>query len=175
MDALSNLIDAIFSNFFIVFAIIAGIIGVLKDGSKKDDQKGNRQPNRTKPTPTPSGGTPNRNRTQSIPNSTNASTTVSTISVDDQHKEQMERLANQMGADKSSESLDITKYSKTLDRGQIQQIDDELTEVQKQLKKQVSNNLTRKGLVNGIIMAEVLGKPRAIKPYRNVIAERRRR
>ncbi|WP_077327053.1 hypothetical protein [Virgibacillus siamensis] len=48
-----------------------------------------------------------------------------------------------------------------------------LTKEQKEFKKRISNNLNKKGLVNGIIMAEILGKPRAMQPYRSIISKRR--
>lgn len=38
----------------------------------------------------------------------------------------------------------------------------------------VKKNMTKKGLAESVIMAEVLGSPRAVKPYRSIISERKR-
>jgi len=40
------------------------------------------------------------------------------------------------------------------------------------MQKRVQNNLNRKGVVDGVIMSEVLGSPRARKPFRSVVAKR---
>ncbi|WP_200416261.1 hypothetical protein [Virgibacillus salexigens] len=169
MDALSNLIEAIFSNIFIIFVIIAGIIGFLRDGWNKYSEKES-SPNRPNRTPRPMRD--NSNRDASFP-TTSQPQTSSTISVEQQHKEQMERLAGQMGANRKVDQSE--SYNKeTAFNDLTRNVEKELTEQQIRLKKQVSNNLTKKGLVNGVIMAEVLGKPRALKPYQNVIYERKK-
>lgn len=41
-------------------------------------------------------------------------------------------------------------------------------------KKNFKKQLTKEGLVNSIVMAEILGPPRAKRPYENVLTKRRR-
>src|SRR5690625_2236794 len=43
------------------------------------------------------------------------------------------------------------------------------SKAEKRHKKRIRKNLTKKGLINGIIMSEVLGPPRARKPYQNIL------
>lgn len=38
----------------------------------------------------------------------------------------------------------------------------------------IKTSMTREGLAKSVVMAEVLGPPRAVKPYRSIISERKR-
>ncbi|WP_010650932.1 hypothetical protein [Oceanobacillus massiliensis] len=40
------------------------------------------------------------------------------------------------------------------------------------MKRQVVDNISAKGLVNGVMMSEILGAPRAKKPYRSILQDR---
>ncbi|SER17965.1 hypothetical protein SAMN04487944_101525 [Gracilibacillus ureilyticus] len=79
----------------------------------------------------------------------------------DQKQKQMDRL--KQGLNKS-QSL-TKKQQEMLDNSPIKHVNKKVSK--EQAKLSIKNNLTRKGVAQGIIMAEVLGKPRAYKkrPY----------
>lgn len=77
----------------------------------------------------------------------------------------MERSETKIEMDKRKYESLITSERNVSDKG--------LSAEQKQFKRRVRGNLNEKGLVNGIVMSEVLGKPRAMKPYKSVISKRR--
>ncbi|WP_174613848.1 hypothetical protein [Virgibacillus ihumii] len=76
-----------------------------------------------------------------------------------------ERSETQIEMDKRKYESLMSSERSTSEKG--------LSDEQKQFKKRVRSNLNKKGLVNGIIMSEVLGKPRAMKPYNSVSSKKR--
>lgn len=168
-----ELLDFIFENLFILVLIISGLLSFLKTGKKQGD--------RTSPSGRPARKSYQPPRPVAAPvfptESRKKEETVQTVSIEEMRQEQLEKLAGQLSTNIELEDIedrsqlaasdDLHKGLKpTLDRKQ------DLTEKQKTLKKQMSGNITSKGLVNGIIMSEVLGPPRARKPYRSIIEER---
>ncbi|MFD1038521.1 hypothetical protein ACFQ3N_08965 [Virgibacillus byunsanensis] len=164
---MGNLFEAITGNFFIIVVIIAGIIGFLRDSSAKQKQQERKPSNTPRSTSTPSGG---RSRSQGDYRGNQSQQTVSSTSIQDQQNEQMKQVADRMGAKKGIEEL---PHDAIIGNTLREPPKEELSHDQLKLRQQIGNNLTKKGLVNGIIMAEVLGPPRAKKPYRSVISERR--
>ncbi|GAA0602160.1 hypothetical protein GCM10009001_18810 [Virgibacillus siamensis] len=81
------------------------------------------------------------------------------------HREK-ERSQTQIEMDKRKYESLMSSQRRTLDKG--------LSAEQKRFKKRVRSNLNKKGLVNGVIMSEVLGKPRSMKPYNSSISEKRK-
>lgn len=162
----------IFENLFLIIVIISGIIGFFNQDSKDKNKKDNNKKKPfdiPKPTPTPSGGrktNPEPTQTINRPKPTN-------LSVEEQQQEQLKRLASQL---KTASSHQLENISNKSHRS-FEQITDlqreTFSEKQRELKKQIGSNLGRKGLVQGIIMSEVLGPPRARKPYRSIIEERK--
>ncbi|MBP1947577.1 hypothetical protein [Virgibacillus litoralis] len=152
----------------IILAIIGGLAGFLKDKSDTNSNKQRRTANPPKPSPTPSGGvgeTVSNNQPQS---------TVAKTSIEEQQQEQRERLADRMNTD-TQKALDERKHDAIItDNSDNKESDRELSAEQKRFKRRIKNNLNQKGLVNGVIMAEVLGSPRATKPYQSVVKQRRK-
>ncbi|WP_042223420.1 hypothetical protein [Oceanobacillus manasiensis] len=171
MDAISSLLEAIFGNMFILIAIVVGIIGFFKNGS---DNKGDHQsPNQSRPTSTPSGRT-NLPSQRTTTNSNTQHGTVDTSSIDDQHQSQLDQLADRYAtAKRSAENISNHQHRTSPLKEERGNKEEQLSSSQKKFKKQINRNLTKQGLANGIIMAEILGPPRAKKPYRNVISERK--
>jgi hypothetical protein len=159
-----------------VIGFVAVIIfGILKSlgGNKTEQKDQQRKPNRPnqvpKPTPTPSGGRPKETVYQSNP---------AKVYAEEQQRQQMEKLASRMNTQVNVSVEDITQQDLSLGTAIRDEIKhrslDASNEKMEQFKKDVKTGLNSKGLVQGIIMSEVLGAPRARRPYRNVIAERNR-
>lgn len=175
--------DWIFDNMFLVIIIISGIISVLSGGKKNEEAKKKRQSTPPQNRPQQRQQTakstmshqPSRNkrvqpraerqiyREESRPD-------ISAGSVEEQQKEQMERLRSRYQTASRGDLEDLADKFKDL---VVERQNEEESLGKREMKKRVSGNLDGKGLVNGIIMAEVLGAPRAKKPYRNAIQARK--
>jgi hypothetical protein len=172
------LLELIFGNFFIVLLIIVGILGFLRDSSAKQKEEERKRRSRpTKPVPQASRNPQSSrddSRTTVRDTLEKARETISSVSVEEQQKDQMEKLADRFNT-RANEKLDeVQEGVTTAARNVLQEADKvDLSKEQEQIKKGVTQSLRGKGLINGIIMSEVLGPPRARKPYQSVIAERR--
>lgn len=94
--------------------------------------------------------------------------------VEEQRKEQYEQLRRRMQPthrdnDHKNEHV-VRNKAKHVDS---KQADVEATELV--VAHQLEKKLTRKGLAESIVMAEVLGPPRALNPYQNVAVRRKRK
>lgn len=160
---------------FLAFAII-GIINAIGKGNKQQEKnqpkRNNRPANVPRPTATPSGGNANPRQPVNKP-------TVTSITIEEQQKQQMERLANRLSANVQDSKSHNGNQDHTLGSAIKDQIKHQSLTKQEigkeRFRKQIKNGLNQQGLVQGIIMSEVLGPPRARKPYRSVIVERRNR
>lgn len=144
--------DSIIGNIIVILAIVGGIAGFIKDRKSKEADH-NKPYTTPKPTSTPSGGgyeVASEGRSYKM-------------SDDNQQDYQMEEVHR---AVKNGEHDAIVqnahRKSSSVSNKPIQ------------MKRQVKNSLSKQGLVSGIIMNEVLGQPRAIKPYKSVTAERKK-
>ncbi|GGJ83379.1 hypothetical protein GCM10007063_02350 [Lentibacillus kapialis] len=152
----------------IILAIVASISGLFKDKSDTDTPVPQRKNNQSEPTPAPSGSGQTRSSTE---NETETQTTVSASSIEEQQDEQRKQLAERMNTTKhqyTEQEHDAIISHKT------RKSDTDLTDQQLKLRKNMNNNLTRSGLINGVIMSEVLGQSRAVKPYRSIITQRKK-
>jgi len=176
---MQQLIDLISNNFGIVITILAAIFGLFGASAGKNNEKGKKtagnQPQTTQnPSQTTSG------QSQMSQGQMGGANTASSQSAQDQiekqQNEQMEKLRGQFQKQTSEEAQDFS------DMKNASQKEDGIKEMQQQLQKklyeqgqfkqEMRNNLGRKGLVQGIIMSEVLGPPRSRKRYRNIARER---
>lgn len=170
------LLELIFGNFFIVILIIAGILGFLRDNAakqKEEDRKRRTRPTRRAPQtargPVSSSG---NNRTSGKGTLETVRETISSSSIETQQKEQMEKLANRFNT-RTNEAVDELQEGIAASGSVLRETAKDLSKEQEQIKRGVSQSLKGKGLINGIIMSEVLGSPRARRPYRSVITERK--
>ncbi|SFD55296.1 hypothetical protein SAMN05216238_102182 [Lentibacillus persicus] len=155
---------------FIILAIIASVSGFFKD---KDDNPGpdTRMPGRGKQQPRPSPApstdrhTGGEDQQQEMPQAAQAT-------IEEQQQEQRRQLAERMNT--AGEKQENAGEHDAIKRHDVREPENELSLEQRKAKKQMNNNLTRTGVINGVIMSEVLGSPRAVKPYRSVIAERKK-
>ncbi|HIV73639.1 MAG TPA: hypothetical protein H9895_00990 [Candidatus Pseudogracilibacillus intestinigallinarum] len=196
---MDSFFDFIFGNLFFVIIIVAAIINFFnsakKEEEKKRRQQQQRQQRRTnqpeqtrqqqeqkeRKMPTFSDlqdqlkeqldqflepeekKTPSKKEKQSTIGVDHATETLE--SIEEQRQKQYERLRSQYQSQSNEEDVkeDLSALLKP----------------KKAAKQDVSiaieKKLTREGIVEGIIMAEVLGPPRALKPYDTNPMNRRRR
>src|SRR5699024_5047064 len=94
-------------------------------------------------------------------------------SVGEQRAEQMKQLVGRMqtGTSKTPEDVQPKELEgNTATAKRSKPVKSQRPDV---FKKKFKSKLTRDGLVDSIIMAEVLGPTRATKPYRSVIQQRK--
>lgn len=166
----------IFDNLFIIIIIISGIIGFFNNSNEKQKQQEKekkkappQRPRRTVPERTPERK-PQPVAEQRVYREERSRDTVSTASIAEQQKQQMEKLASKYSAISNSKIEDLK--SQTNSGSILLEPEKETSKKQERLKKQVVGNLGAKGLVNGIIMSEILGPPRAKKSYKSVLDDR---
>lgn len=171
------MVDFIAENFFIVVIIIGAILSLLKNKSSTSDNE-----NESTENPYSAGSTRNtyQSRSQGVnddltPSSaSNSAATPGIGSVEEQQEQQMKQLEKRMGTrsmisdDEGYKSRDVgigSSESKSESNKPYQQ---------QQFKKELKGRLNQKGLIDSIVMAEVLGPPRAKKPYSSILTEKNR-
>src|SRR5699024_11147944 len=98
-------------------------------------------------------------------------------SIEEQRAEQYEELRRRMQTpqtnqqDRSKDSSNLSAENKVKD---VDSMEQKTTPKDLEVAYHLQRNLTREGLAESIVMAEVLGPPRALNPYRNVAAKRRK-
>lgn len=152
----------------IILAIVSALSGLFKDKSDRDTGPPKRSHNPPKPTPTPSGGgqgggTEAQNEPQ---------TSVSTVSIEEQQNEQRRQLAERMNTVKQNPTEQ--REHDAISHHDTRRPENNLSAERHNMKRQMNSNLTRTGVINGVIMSEVLGQPRAVKPYRSIVSQRKK-
>ncbi|MFS0751402.1 hypothetical protein [Oceanobacillus sp. 1P07AA] len=161
--------DWIFENLFLIFIIISGIIAVLGDGKKKNQEEQNKKTPPQKQSNSAPRTTQRQPRAERKVYTEQERPTMSAGNIQEQQQEQMKRIANKYSAQvQNVEDLEEKDTSTVLPATK----DDNQGISQQEMKRRVTSNLSAEGLVNGIIMSEVLGSPRAKKPYRSVVRDR---
>lgn len=163
--------DWIFENLFLVVIIISAIIGFFRNDSSKQKENNERKkpaPPISRPLPPEREAQPRAER--KIYKGSRPDESISTISIEEQQKSQMERLASKYSSisAKGLDNLSDSPYKKS----PLKEPKNESSENKRKMKQQVSGNLDAKGLINGVIMAEILGPPRAKKTYQSVVKDR---
>lgn len=157
----------------VILAIIGGVASLFKDKTTEQSKKQpHRQPRPT--TPVPDSSQEQKNDQSRYEPSKEA------IEMQEQRDSQMQQFAERMNRNKQEQEEKYEANLNTNDKGEQKASGDNDFNKQKKQKefsetdmqKRVRNNINQKGLVDGIIMSEVLGPPRARKPYQNVIIKR---
>ncbi len=173
---IENLIDFVFNNLFIVIIVIA-IVSNLVSGSKKtrnqNEQREADYSSSTGEAETKEPETleskiernlkkfenifePEKVYEKRVPESKPVEKAMT--SIEEQRKKQRDALANRF---QTTTDTDVSKGKVSLDLTPVMGQNKKTSISKKNLKKR----MTKKGLQESIIMAEVLGKPRALKPY----------
>lgn len=189
---MEGIIDLIFSNPFLLILIIGGLYSLFKrkteqQESEKDSspqrpvethmgpQPGRRQQSRTQPEPqrgqyTRTQSHPERSqqpRTQPQP----AKETIETQTLAEHKQQQLNDLKKRLNANNDTKRNHEVVVS---DRIRKQQINNLVSKYDDEpFNRRFKENVTRTGLINSVIMSEVLGPPRAMKPYEGMRFKRK--
>lgn len=164
---MDELFEAILSNPFLLILIIGGLISFFRGSSGKSDQESQQPSGRpTQRSQTYSQSESNKS-TRSEMSDTEHSTNMSALSVEEQRDEQLERLKKQLNTNEHQVSPHPSKNKTKVVHSH------ESSYKYHEFKKDMKRNLTKQGLIDSIVMAEILGPPRARKPYRSIIDERK--
>ncbi len=183
---MGEFIEALISNPFLVILIIGGVLKFLFGDSEQGEKQKN--PTTVRPKKHPLGKLDPKPEAKPKPktvpvfaeqqeNEAPLNNEIDLEQLDDLSIEEQQQLQLEQYAKKMNTDVDIS-YDKLedLEIGNIEQLFKERKQQanqQKEFKKQMKGQLTKKGLVEGIIMSEVLGPPRALKRYKP-ISERRK-
>ncbi|CEI84180.1 hypothetical protein BN997_04123 [Oceanobacillus oncorhynchi] len=178
--------DWIFENLFLIIIIISGIVAFLGDSKKKQEEQKKEQsrpPNKQAPSRQRQQRSPQEMRTRQQTQRKReqpraerqvyregARPDISAGGIEEQQRKQMERMTNRYQTSSQEDVEDAKQNFKDLI---VDRKDEADSPGKNEMKKRVSGNLDGKGLVNGIIMAEVLGPPRAKQPYRSIVQRRK--
>lgn len=182
---MSDIFELIMGNMFVVIIIIGVLIKMFSSSKAKQNERNNEQQNERQ------NENPNENKPPSVfqqvkseiekqkqaqtsenqrrqqQTTTQPEPAVSQAVVD-QREAQLNRLKKN---NQTSSSNADNPHSGMQNRPKVtsQEItDDSIGEIK------LSKRLTQKGLIESVVMAEVLGSPRALKPYRSVSSNRYR-
>ncbi|GAB4073408.1 hypothetical protein GCM10028778_09260 [Barrientosiimonas marina] len=158
--AIIGIIIAIFSNHF------------FKDSTEHDDGD---------------AGSPRRDQTASRSSSSGSETQTAgganferepepvdlPASIEEQQEEQRKQFADYVNPAGNSQTQEPAYHAP--DQHNTRKTAEGLTSAQQVMRKEMRHNLTREGIVNGVIMSEVLGQPRALRPYRSQVAQRKQK
>lgn len=165
------ILEAIFSNFFLILVILSGIFSFFKKNAE-DQKKNNAPKQKNRPKTVQPSSRQTETKTRPVYTSKMEDTikeSVQQVSIEERQKAQMERLAEKFNTSKEiGRTIEQgTEFGKSFSNSKIKNT--------KQIKKSANFNmrLKRNDLVQGIIFSEVLGSPRSKKPYRSVIEERK--
>lgn len=172
---MESFFEFIFANFFIVIIIVAAIINFLNRG-RREENKQEQAPKQQRHRPTISDmrETYEQAKETILETRQELERKVQPIdqSAEDQRQEQYERLRSRYQPTLHTESKD---QKKTMHM-QSHSLHVEGEEVEyPEIKVNLDKKLTSKGLIESVIMAEVLGPPRALSPYQNIVSKRKRR
>jgi len=175
---MDQVIEFIMNNLFLIVVIVSAIFGFFSNQQKEEEKNQRKQPHRSPARPTQRPVPANRTESKGQPlgrmNTEKAEIEEAMDSIGEQQQRQMEELAQNLNTQAQEAVNEVRnvpgELSDILKEAEIKSLEQERT----RLKKQVQGQLKGKRLMNGIIMSEVLGPPRAIKPYRSVVEERRR-
>ncbi|WP_173916102.1 hypothetical protein [Halobacillus sp. Marseille-Q1614] len=155
---MNDLLELIFSNFLIVAAVIGGLISWFSNSAKEEERKQNR-PQRSRPAGSKPVGRPTMKQASAEMEETKDRV--------QEYYEQRKKLDSDSHAETNVEknNYGTSRYSDRMNQGNTLEV--LVQEDSKKDKVQInySKKWDRSKLANGIIMAEILGQPRAYKPH----------
>lgn len=172
---MEELIEVVFRNPFLLILLVGGIFSLLK-GKPEEDAKEEQSQRREAPTFPETFPLPyEREQADQQFEVESSEYSIDSLSIEEQREQQMQQLTAQYSM---NDHKDEEEHSGLQDKAKLADLRREM-DVQKikapynkKFKKEFTKSLTKKGLVNSVIMAEVLGSPRALKPYQSVPSRR---
>jgi|SRR5699024_1181832 len=169
--------DFIAENFIIIVIIIGGILSLFKNKSNPSEDERQRAGNPAAPGsqkrnhPSASHSRSTNSRTGYTPPTMNKQNPVS---IEEQKKKQLEELQKRMGGS----SMAVVQEEE--DNSHQAGLESNLRSPtivkpyhHREFRNEIKGKLNRKGLIDSIVMAEVLGPPRAKKPYSSIISQKK--
>lgn len=174
MDSFFNLI---FENFFIVIIIVVAIFNFLSK-AKKDSEPQEQQSEPTREKPKRSIQDLIEEKAEQVRDSYQQ--TRETVEdeaqkgknlFEEQRQKQYEQLRNQMQSTQPKENQEKETFPKNKfsEKSLKERTESDGISINRNIKRK----LTKQGLAESIVMAEVLGPPRALNPYQNVAMKRK--
>lgn len=177
---MESIIEFIFDNIFFVLIILFGLFNLLGRSKPDQNQEGNKPQRR--PMPGQKGETATQRReipqqraerkVEHKPIQTRleevlTQSEVDSTTIEDQRHEQFERLRRQYETSHTLEDLERAEdFTSNLEQSEI--FSELIPRVQnKEIKMNLNQRLTQKGLIESVIMAEVLGPPKARQRFSN--------
>lgn len=187
---MESFFEFIFGNIFIVLIIIFAIINFLNKGKNAEEE----EQRRPRPQPPQSSRTENRQESQTRPTMDSrvendrsrsradiestireaSKTTEETVltTIEEQRQEQYERLRSKLNTLPTTENnVQVEDMRFEITNQKMPTNEEEVPSVQMKLEDRLSSQ----GLIESVIMAEVLGPPRALNPYQNIVVKRRQK
>ncbi|HLQ97965.1 MAG TPA: hypothetical protein VK135_04690 [Candidatus Dormibacteraeota bacterium] len=166
---MDGLIDLVLENPLFLIILIGGIVSLFKGKSEQAEES---ESTTNKPKPRSVEDLFERAHQRERTRSTEKVRTepISSKTIEELREEQMLRFAGQADDDEDQQKND--EYT-SRSSNRIMEENTKVNHKKQAFKQNFNKSLTRKGLVNSVIMAEVLGAPRARKPYQSVITKRR--
>lgn len=166
--------DFIAENFIIIVIVIGGILSLLKNKSNPEEEEKQTAKNpatagsarRSYPSRTHKGGA--SVDTNYAPSASNKHASVSM-----EEQKQMEQLQKRMGGSSMAVVEERNDHSHHADI----EVDEKGPGIVRphehnEFRKEIKGKLNKKGLIDSIVMAEVLGPPRAKKPYSSIVSRK---
>lgn len=173
---MDQIIDLIFENpFFLI--IIIGALFSLFSGKKKEEQKEQQrssQQNRPRPESVNAASRTSRRKQQVNRGEQERERVTPQLSIEEQRAKQLAQFASKNVSSQHHSDSDVkTADGENKRKTEIQELASSYS--QREFKREFKKSLSRKGLINSVIMSEVLGPPRARNPYKSVISKRKNR
>lgn len=169
---MGGLIDLILENPLFLIILIGGIVSLLR-GKSENTEENQPETKRPKPAQAENAFEPSRQRERSRSAETIKTEPVASRSIEELRQEQMLRFSGQADSDEDQQVNKSRKISNKIRKESTRSRD--IRQNEKVFKNNFNQSLTKKGLVNSVIMAEVLGAPRSRRAYQTVITKRRNR
>lgn len=166
---MEDLFDAILRNPFLVLLIIGGIISFFKGKNEKQEDK--KRPPETKPKrpePRPVNQRKEVIIKQEPPRAQEQR--VERLTIEEHQQKQMESLMSRLHTMEAPRSYERPNDANIKREIEVQNLVSQYNHTK--FKKSFVKSLNKEGLINSIIMAEVLGLPRAKQPYQSVAVRR---
>jgi len=167
--------DFIAENFLIIVIIIGGLLSLFKN--KSTPSEADRQQSRNQPVSRTGRTEDTKGLSQantSVSSSSSSESPHGTVSAEEQQQKQLKELQKRMGGSSFAvvRERDDGSHEANI-KNNLKRPDVVKPYHHEHFKKEIKGKLNQKGLIDSIVMAEVLGPPRAKKPYSSIISKER--
>lgn len=166
---MEDLINALLRNPFLILLLLGGLFSLFSNKEKNKEQENEKV---GPPPTTQKERKPIRERNVTRERHDPVQQPVKTASIEEQREKQLQRITDQLIRVGESTEEDIRTLKQHKSTPINNQTKSPNNASSSSFKRQFKENLTKEGIVQGIVMAEVLGPPRAKKPYQKYTRKR---